>query len=170
MNLPDLPYGDIGKAAIGATIAGIIAICIEISRRRREKRQRFQDDNLRVYKNFLHYTDLFFDDIQLRATFMPIYRRIRFPSGERDRADMERAREFVERIERNLPKYRENLSETLTEMEVIWPGLIKASTEMVGVIFRAGEFQAQDNTKRLLSLLMTTSEGGLVSVRRHNAS
>ena len=46
MNLPDLPYGDFGKAAIGATIAGIVAISIEITRRRREKKNRFQDDLL----------------------------------------------------------------------------------------------------------------------------
>jgi hypothetical protein len=65
---------------------------------------------------------------------------------------MERAREIVERIERNLPKYRESRFETLTEMEVIWPGLMRASAEMVAAIFRAGELQGQGKYEGIADL------------------
>jgi hypothetical protein len=51
-----------------------------------------------------------------------------------------------------LPKYRENLFETLAEMEVVWPGLIQASAEMVAVILRAGELQAQDKYEEIAEL------------------
>lgn len=75
-----------------------------------------------------------------------------FPSGERNRADIERVREIVERVERNLPKYRESLFETLNEMEAIWPGLIKASAEMVAVVSRAGELQTQGKYEEIAKL------------------
>jgi hypothetical protein len=152
LKLPDLPYGDIGKAAIGATIAGIIAICIEITRRRREKKNRFQDEKPRIYKDFLHYNDLLFADIQLVAAFMPIYQRLMFPSGERNRADLERARKIVERLRRNLPKYREDLFETLTEMELIWPGSKEASSELTAVIARANQLDKQGKYEEIADL------------------
>jgi hypothetical protein len=85
-----ITFGDIGKAAIGAIITGIVAISVEISRRRRERKHRFQDDRLRIYKSFLRHTDLLFDDIQVAAAFRPIYRRLMLPSGERNGADVER--------------------------------------------------------------------------------
>src|SRR6266487_2070677 len=114
-----MKLADVGVGAIvGAVIAGAVLIFLDQRRRSDERKNRYQDVKQRGYRDFLYCADLLANDVRLVAASMPAIRRPRLTP---DLAGLELAKDVVETVTGNMPKYENHLMETLSDMTMLWP-------------------------------------------------